>query len=446
MGKWFKWIFAAIGIALLLVILVWGVSKLVGPSRAERAALAVMSEPLQFSGRNAYPAIWLLDYPVPQDQMEAVMAEDVRRFVQSPLPDENTAPMDFTTSAAQRYRSDRPAYEVRQRLCSAREDCLAKVRADLPGYEKLLEDHGAWIARTEQATHADHLRNPFPARFDMPLPTFVSTYAPATLFAVRFAQGQREAAIASTCRAITDWRKLGAHDDMLISWAVARSFSTEGYGGLLAQMLAEVPNGQPLPSACTEAMTVPVAAEISMCTTMRGEFGFMSQSMASIIDAESHKRGLQQKIFSDGDMTKAMMAVPMAKYCAPATDAAFAADKATPMTPSPGLYRLQCVANAVGCILSDVAAPGYQGFDLGHRDGLAMKRTLAGLAWWRAQPDAAKDPKAMLARLPAEFRSAAHPLKLNPEKTALVMPTLNGNKEDIVLPLPGSRAQPAPAK
>ena len=108
------------------------------------------------------------------------------------------------------------------------------------------------------------------------------------------------------------------------------------------------------------------------------------------------------------------------------------------------MYRLQCVANAVGCILSEVAAPGYQSFEDGHRDGLAMKRTLAGLAWWRKQGDAAKDAEGTLKALPAVFRSAAHPLRLNLEKNALLLPTLNGNKKDIVLPLPGSRvgAQP----
>ena len=439
MGKWFRWIFAAGGIVLLAMVLLWGVSKLMGPSRAERAALAVMSEPVQFTGRNAYPAIWLLDYPVPAGEMEAVTAEDVHRFAQSPLPDGETATEDFTTSAVQRYKSERPAYEVRQRLCSAREDCLAKVRADLPGYEKLLDEHAAWITRAEKATRADYFRNPFRPRMDMPLPSFVATYAPATLYALRFAQGQHEAAIASTCQAITDWRTLGANSDMLISWAIARGYGAEGYGSLLAQMLAEVPNDQPLPAGCADAMAMPLAAEISMCTAMRGEFGFMSESMASIMASEARKRGLQQKMFFDDDMTQAMTAVPMAKYCAPETDAAFAADKATPATPQPGIYRLQCAANAIGCILSGVAGPGYQGFELGHRDGLAMKRTLAALAWWRGQPEALTDPAATLVRLPAEYRSAAHPLRLDKDKAVLVMPTLNGNKEDIVLPLPGSR-------
>ena len=359
MQKWFKRITGAAGIVLLVLVAVWGISKLVGPSRAERAALKTMSEPVSFAGRNAYPAIWLQDYPVPAGEMDAVMAEDVRRFVAIGLPKEGTPPVDFTTSAAERYRSDRPAYEVRQRLCSAREDCLAKVRTDLPGYDKLLDEHAGWIARMEAATHADQLSNPFPPRMDMPLPTFASTYAPATLFAARFARGDREAAIASTCAAINDWRKLGAHSNMLISWAIARGFGAEGYGGLLAQMLAEVPNDQALPPACVDAMAVPNPVEISMCTVMRGEFDFYAKSMASVIGVSSRGQGWEKHLFYDDGMTQARTAVSMAKYCSPATDAAFAADQSPPLMQPASRYRLQCVANFIGCILSDIATPGY---------------------------------------------------------------------------------------
>ncbi len=348
MQKWFKRITGAAGIVLLVLVAVWGISKLVGPSRAERAALKTMSEPVSFAGRNAYPAIWLQDYPVPAGEMDAVMAEDVRRFVAIGLPKEGTPPVDFTTSAAERYRSDRPAYEVRQRLCSAREDCLAKVRTDLPGYDKLLDEHAGWIARMEAATHADQLSNPFPPRMDMPLPTFASTYAPATLFAARFARGDREAAIASTCAAINDWRKLGAHSNMLISWAIARGFGAEGYGGLLAQMLAEVPNDQALPPACVDAMAVPNPVEISMCTVMRGEFDFYAKSMASVIGVSSRGQGWEKHLFYDDGMTQARTAVSMAKYCSPATDAAFAADQSPPLMQPASRYRLQCVANFIG--------------------------------------------------------------------------------------------------
>ena len=81
MEKWFMRIFAAGGIALLAVALLWGVSKLVGASGAERDALAVMSKPVALSGKNAYAAVWLVDYSVPEAERESILAEDVRRYV-----------------------------------------------------------------------------------------------------------------------------------------------------------------------------------------------------------------------------------------------------------------------------------------------------------------------------------------------------------------------------
>ena len=442
MGKWFKWILAGGGIALLVFVVVWGMSRLIGASRAERMALATMSQPVQFTGRNAYTAIWLMDYPVPADEMDAVMAEDVQRAKDAAWPGLEAKFATSESVAAGRYASDRPDDAGRHRLCRSRENCLAKVRGDLAGYGKLVDQHAAWFARTEQATRADHLSNLFLSRVDMPLPPFVSAYAPATLLAVRFARGDRRPAIAATCRLINDWRRLGAQSDLLIGWGVARGYGTHGYGRLLAQMLAEMPASEPLPAECTNAMALPVAAEISMCSAMRGEFGFMSHSIAAMMEAESRKHALRQKVFFDTEMTKAMAAMPMAKYCAEETHVAFAADVEPLPAQESGLYRLQCVSNAVGCIVSRISGPAYQNFEAGHRDGLAMKRALAALAWWRNQPDALSDPDATLKRLPGEFRAAAHPLRLNAEKTALIMPALY-DKEDIVLALPGSRVAEA---
>lgn len=441
MEKVLKWIFGGGGLLLLALALIWGVSKLVGPSRAERAALATMSEPVEYKGRNAYAAIWLLDYPVPIGEMDALMAEDVRRFAATPMSDGEDK-MDasaFNTRALQRFPSDAPDAEARGRLCKNREDCLAKVRADLPAYEKMLAAHPAWFARAVVATQGDHLRNRFPPRLDTPLPSFASTYAPATLFAVRFAQGEHEAAIAGTCRALSDWRRLGANSDMLVGWAVAHGYGAMGHGRLLAQMLAETPNEQPLPAECAEAMVIPRAEEIPMCNAMRGEFKFISQGAGLLMQAQEQKNNIQYNIFYDDEMARAAHAVPFSAFCSAQADAAFKADQPLTSIAPPGLYRLQCVSNAIGCILSQIAGPNYTTYELRHRDALAMKRTLAALAWWRAQPDAANDPVATLQKLPPEFRSAAHPLRLNTEQVALLMPALNGERKDITLPLPGTR-------
>jgi|APEBP8051072661_1049379.scaffolds.fasta_scaffold42937_1 hypothetical protein len=79
-----------------------------------------------------------------------------------------------------------------------------------------------------------------------------------------------------------DWRKLGTRTDMFIAWAAGRVYGPQGYGRLLAQMLAQTKNDQPLPEACADAMAVPQAAEASMCPALRGEFEMISNSIALV--------------------------------------------------------------------------------------------------------------------------------------------------------------------
>jgi len=440
--KLLKLFFAASGMALLLFAAAWGVSKWVGASRAEREALAVMSEPVRFVGHNAYPAIWLVDHPVPAAQVDAVMAEDVRRFAATPLPDGTVSSSPaFTTSAAQRYPSDAPIQSVRRLLCYSGEDCLTKVRGDLPRYRELVDGHADWFARTASATAGDHLHNPFPVRLDMPLPRFISVYAPATALALRFAQGEREAAIAGTCRRIVEWRRMASRSDLLVGWAIAEANAGIGYGQLLARMLSEVPNGQPLPESCDMAMETPAPAEVSMCAAMRSEFQFISAGSASTMDKRLKEGGTTGKPFYDAGMTRAAHALPEARFCTAETDAAFAADRPQPPYRSPARLRLQCVSNAIGCILADVAGSDHEGFAARHRDYLAAIRALGALAWWRNQPDALQDPVAVLKRLPVRYRATAHPLSYDAKRAVLTMPMLQEKLDVLTMPLPGSHVE-----
>jgi hypothetical protein len=134
-------------------------SKLVGASRAEREALAVMSEPVQFTGKNAYAAIWLLDYPIPADEVNAVMAEDVRRLTGHARSTPGEKSKGDKSVAQTRYPTDGPDRAIRARLCKPWEDCMTKVQANLPEYGKWVDTYAAWFARASQATHGDHLTN-----------------------------------------------------------------------------------------------------------------------------------------------------------------------------------------------------------------------------------------------------------------------------------------------
>ena len=450
MEKWFKRIFAAGGIALLAVALLWGVSKLVGASGAERDALAVMSKPVALSGKNAYAAVWLVDHPVPEAERESILAEDVRRYVArrpAGVDSHATAPA-FRTSAESRYPTDRPDKAARNRLCDRNESCLDKVRSDLAGYAQLVKTHAAWFARAENMTRADHIRSPFPARLDVPMPPFVSSHAPATALAVRFAEGDQQGAIAATCRVMADWRRLAVGTDNLVAWAVAESQGGEGYGRLLADMLAEMPNDEPMPTECAKLLSAVQPNEVSMCHAMRGEFRFMSEVIDTMTLDLQRQKGVMQSVIYDGDMTRAMAAVPLAPYCSADADAAFEADKAVPSANYAGMFRLQCVSNYVGCVLANISSSSFDTYGQRHRDTLAAKRLLAALPWWRQQPDANSNPAAVLKRLPESYRSAAHPVALNSQNNALVMTMIGPNfeKKEWVMSLPGSKAGAQPSQ
>ena len=55
--------------------------------------------------------------------------------------------------------------------------------------------------------------------------------------------------------------------------------------------------------------------------------------------------------------TRAQMAAPLARFCTAEADALFARDEPLPPFEPASMVRLQCVSNAVGCILGKVAEP-----------------------------------------------------------------------------------------
>src|SRR3546814_12001655 len=60
--------------------------------------------------------------------------------------------------------------------------------------------------------------------------------------------------------------------------------ATDGYGRLLAQMLAELPAGHPLPVACEAALAPVSVGELSICEAMRGEYASSAAANDAAVD------------------------------------------------------------------------------------------------------------------------------------------------------------------
>jgi hypothetical protein len=68
-----------LGVA-LLVVATWAISRFVGSTDAQEQALATMRRLPPVTGRNAFEALWLLPYDVPESQRGRIVAEDLRRL------------------------------------------------------------------------------------------------------------------------------------------------------------------------------------------------------------------------------------------------------------------------------------------------------------------------------------------------------------------------------
>ena len=272
---------------LLLLVALWAVSRALGPTDAQEAALARMREPMPPLERNAFPALWLMPYDMPSAERAPAFAEDLKRF--RAMPSASLADSDIQTTAAThvsvaaaRFPSPAMGTEDSAQFCHGHERCLAKVAADPAVYAALVERHARLLDRVESLSRYDGLRHSFGLRFDMPFPPYQYGNLPRTRHALLFVQGRREEAFEGVCRSIATWRRIGANSDNLVSRMVGSAYAGETYPALFLEMLVQTPRDVVLPAACTEAFAPLTDAEVSLCLAMRGEFVYQESAAEQI--------------------------------------------------------------------------------------------------------------------------------------------------------------------
>ena len=78
MKQGLRWVLLSVAGLLLVVVAVWGASRLWGVTDAQRAALAQMRAGWTPAGRNGFAALWTLRRDVPAERQQAVLDADVR--------------------------------------------------------------------------------------------------------------------------------------------------------------------------------------------------------------------------------------------------------------------------------------------------------------------------------------------------------------------------------
>ncbi len=391
MGRIFRRLVLASGLLAIALVLSWAVSRAWGPGDAQSRDLARMRALPPLKGSDAFPALWLLAYDIPEADRQAVLAEDMRLHARPDWRPGDAPGLDGgrTSSAEGRFRKSVPTPEELERFCGGDgSDCLARVAADRSGYAVLLEKYAGLIDRADALSRHQGLRHPSQSAsggLGFMLPPYHLTKLTATRHAFAFLEGDRADALAATCRQLSTWRRLGAESDLLISRMVGLAYA-DLHVGLFVRMLAETPREVVLPSECARAFAPPAGKELSMCQAMQGEIlqaerGMMSRSGDT---QDPWQRFLEAALISR-DMTLADLAQVHAIHCDPAAIRRLAEDVPWRDTrPLPGWLRIQCIGNLLGCRMGSLAQPPYDTYVGRIQDSNARIRLVGVLLRLRA--------------------------------------------------------------
>lgn len=432
--------------AMVFVAVLWSISRLQDPSDEQRVALELLRQPPTSQGGNAFPALWLLGYQVPVAQLQDVTYADMARLAAMSPDKIRTAAARIP--AAGRFADLAPTPADMALFCDSSEaSCLDKVRRDPAAYAGLIERNKVLLDRVVALSQYDHYRSGL-QRMAAPLPDFNLARLQVTRVAQRFVDGQVDRALADACRGVATWRRLGANSDSLLIRMVGDAYATDGYASLFAEMLAELPATHPLPASCSQAFAEPEPDEVSVCRQMRGEFasvanGYRSQWQAGRSEPGVAER-LKRSIFMDTEMTIAMQAPALAQSCAPDAYAALAAGKTVdPYRPRLSPWRLECVANAIGCVLNGISVPSYADYQQRARDHAARLTLMATLLSLRADSGNAPLADRLQARW-ARTRSADHVVRVvdDGQAVAVAQPGYGPPRDWWQVPLPASALSP----
>ena len=258
------WIIGAL-LAVLAVAFAWG--RLRPPTPAQAETLGLLRPMPMPSGQNAWPILWLLDYDVPTDRIDAVYAQErahMRDWASRLPASPSTTTVVYKPLVAAHYPK-RPAIDTAEHklLCASREDdCLAKARAEGRPLRDLLARQSGRLAQVESMNAAAALWDDLPISNYMyaQLPGFANTEdLLLTATAVDFVDGRQAQALAAVCRQAAGVRRLHAQTNTLITAMIANAWM-EADERVLAGMLRELPPGHAVPAECMQAFAPPTPA------------------------------------------------------------------------------------------------------------------------------------------------------------------------------------------
>lgn len=231
-----------------------------------------------------------------------------------------------------------------------------------------------------------------------------------TADALAFVDGETDVALRGVCGMAATWRPLVQHSDSLIvSMGAVNAFA--GAAGLFAEMLAELPSARSLPAECPAAFAPPAPDEGSICEAMKGEFASVRQAYRRSLLESISQEPLLGSLLTDPVATDARLAQRVASACGGRAREQLVSDQPLRLQVDAPQWEFACIANAVGCILADIAAPAYADYAQRGQDHLARIRLMATLLWLREHGSGSDPLAARLGSLPPALRSESRPVE-----------------------------------
>ena len=433
--------------ALLFVLIAsfaWG--RLRPPTDVQAQAMALLQPvPPPAGASNAWATLWLLDYDVPADQVDAVYAQE-REHLEAwakQLPPNEPPTVGYTKWVAQHFpKLPEFAAVDREKLCGLQDrDCLNKVRANVQPLRELLARQSGRLTRLRAIPTDAILWDDTPATPYTPYPDLGAFESlQLTAAALDFVDGQPAQALAQICSNARTTRHLHAHTNSLLGAMVANSWM-DPIERLLAGMLSELPANQPIPADCAAAFAPVVRADVDFCAPMQREYQFGQAGMATVDPARqrgSLRRRMQLLVDTKG--TNRLIAPKYAWACQPAVTDSLLGDRPLRSTQMQGMHYdvFDVVSNGMGLILARLPLPDYVGYLNRNEDYAAGLRAMGWLLANRGSATTPDDWRRQFATArPALQQDGQRDFQLDAAGRQLLMPYTEKHRhhETLVLPL-----------
>ncbi len=409
------------------------------PTAQEQAALAALKQAKSQSlgEHNAYAYLWLFDYDIPDDQIDAVMATDLAAIEQYPADQVMDPP--FRSSADGRYPA-LPPIDAGELSCARDAPaCLATVSNDLAFAKTFVAEHQRRLQKEASLAGYDHIKTLTQPRLEVQ----VSSYRPSTAVvlaaaAVEHLEGRSELAVARLCGYAGTWRRLRANADSLVLDVTGQA-AISSSAGMLAQILAQRPDLDD--TLCLSSFAPLSDDELNQCSTMAGEFRLFNGPALLAVPADaSWPDRIQPHMLNQRHM-RGLFALPLGYYCQDEHAQRVAARTHIPAPPKTGCSLIGKVFSPYACILGAIASPSYESYYRRLLDVDARLRLLNAARWVRAQGTNQTPTKLMLS-LPERYRSDIHPISFDADSGELVVSQLVRRPEaDWRIPLKRSGPQ-----